>query len=157
MDGAIIFLVVLLLLAMIGGGVYFFWYRQYSCNNKGADTSSNVVSWKWSSDDSACYADKCSKGYSTDGTSTTCSADDNKFTELYIGKDSSTGSNVCTGTIITADASLKSDSMCSSNCVSDSTCYGYAWDSKTCTRYSSDIAAPTGTAVKGTHCYKKSS
>ena len=156
MDGAIIFLIVFLMLAMIGGGVYFFWGRKHFCNNKGADTSANVVSWKWSSDDSACYADKCSKGYSTDGSSTTCSKDDNKFTELYVGKDSSTGSGLCAGTVITADATLKSDSLCSSNCITDSTCYGYAWGSKACTRYSSDVAAPT-TKVSGTHCYKKSS
>ena len=158
MDGAIIFLVVLLLLAMIGGGVYFFWYRQYSCNNRDADTSSNVATWLWSSDDSKCYANTCTDAtYTTDGSSFICTKVPAKTATLTsVG----TGKMSCTtpsGGTATLNASGTDPTSCGTQCTTgDGTCMGYSWDSTTgnTTSGCSIItgAAPTSESTIGGSC-----
>jgi hypothetical protein len=118
MDGAIIFLIVFLLLAMIGGAVYFFWYRQYSCNNRSADTSSNVATWLWSSDDSACYANTC-----TDTTFT--KAKDGFSCSKKVMKQIGT-MNCGDGTKYGTPTPSLADSDCNKNCTGDSSCMGYS-------------------------------
>lgn len=142
MDGAIIFLIVFLMLAMVGGAVYFFWYRKYSCNKKGADTSSNVATWLWSSDDSKCYANTCTSGYSTDGSSFICTK---AKTATLKSISSSNACTISTGSTATINKDGKDDPTCSAACTKgDGTCMGYSWDSSSTGGCSIiTVAAPT--------------
>ena len=124
-SGIIVLLLVLGLLIGVGLISYYKLYIPYQCNNKAADTSSNVATWLWSSDDSKCYANTCTDAtYTTDGSSYTCVLKTGTLTSISTSNACSTA----TGTFATNAAT--SDPTCGTACTGgDGTCMGYSWDS----------------------------
>jgi hypothetical protein len=154
MDAVGLIVLFLVLGLLIGGGFigYYKLYRPYACNNKDADSSSNVATWAWSSDDSNCYANTCTAGYTTDGSSYTCVLKTGTLGAIST-------SNACampTGGTATVNAAT-SDPTCGTACTGgDGTCMGYSWDNSNSTAPVCSIitgAAPTAAGTKPGTCY----